>query len=89
MALFGKTAAAWRKQNPNAKDNIRDSSALEQLVVLSNLESINAMLIHQQVAQAERLMQLNKIAIIQMKSLLQNSKLKKLKNESFLVKRKK
>lgn len=53
--MFRKAAATWRKENPNAKDNIRDGSALEQLVLLSNLESINAMLIHQQVSQADRL----------------------------------
>lgn len=54
MALFGKTAAAWRTQNSKATGNIRDAATLEQLVVLSNLESINAMLLHQQVPQAER-----------------------------------
>lgn len=79
MALFGKTAAEWRTQNPKASGNIRDMASLEQLVVLSNLESINAMLLHQQVTQAERLIQLNKMAISQMKPLLQNNQLKKLK----------
>lgn len=79
MALFGKTAAVWRTQNPKATGNIRDAATLEQLVVLSNLESINAMLLHQQVPPAERLIELNKMAITQMKSLLQNSQLKKLK----------
>ena len=79
MALFGKTAAIWRAQNQKATGNIRDAATLEQLVVLSNLESINAMLLHQQVPPAERLIELNKMAITQMKSLLQNSQLKKLK----------
>ncbi len=79
MALFGKTAAAWRTQNSKATGNIRDAATLEQLVILSNLESINAMLLHQQVPQAERLIELNKMAITQMKSLLQNSQIKKLK----------
>ena len=79
MALFGKTAKQWRDANPKADGNIRDTTAIEQLVVLSNMESINAVLIHQGLQQSERLVQLNKIAITQMKSLLRNSHLKKLK----------
>lgn len=79
MALFGKTAAQWRNENPNAKGNVRDDATLEQLVVLSNLESINAVLIRQGLAQAERLVQLNDIAITQMTSLLRNNSIKKLK----------
>ena len=70
MALFGKTAQQWRSENPNAEGNIRDMSTIEQLVVLSNLESINAMLIHQGISQHERLIQLNQMAITQMKSLI-------------------
>jgi hypothetical protein len=70
MALFGKTAQQWRQENPQAKGNMRDYANLEQLIVLSNLESINALLISQQMPQAERLLQLNGIAITQMKSLL-------------------
>jgi len=70
MALFGKTAQQWRSENPYAKGNIRDMSTIEQLVVLSNIESINAMLIHQGLSQQERLIQLNQMAITQMKSLL-------------------
>lgn len=79
MALFGMTAAEWRRSNTDKTGNIRVTATLEQLVVLSNLESLNAVLIHQQVSQQERLLQLNKIAITQMKSLLQNSSLRKLK----------
>jgi len=79
MALFGKTAKQWRDENPKAKGNIRDEASLEQLVVLTNLESINAMLIKQQLSQSERLQQLNEIAIIQMKSLLSSKAIKKLK----------
>jgi len=80
LALFGKTAKQWREENPDKKGNIRDYATLEQLVVLSNMESINAMLIQQGIAQPERLMQLNQLAITQMKSLLKHSnKLKKLK----------
>ena len=48
VALFGKTAKQWRQENPNAKGNVRDDASIEQLVVLSNLESINAVLIHQE-----------------------------------------
>ena len=79
MALFGKTALQWRTENPDADGNIRDLATIEQLVVLSNLESINAVLIHQGLPQKERLMQLNRIAITQMKSLVKNLTIKKLK----------
>jgi hypothetical protein len=79
MALFGTTALQWRNENPNADGNIRDVATIEQLVVLSNMESINAVLIHQGLQQSERLVQLNRIAITQMKSLLGNKNLKKLK----------
>lgn len=79
MALFGMTAKQWRETHPKEDGNIRDTATIEQLVVLSNLESINAVLIHQGLSQGERLMQLNKIAITQMKSLLSNKNIKKLK----------
>jgi hypothetical protein len=69
MALFGMTAKEWRDKNPELQGNIRDYATIEQLVVLSNLESINAMLVHQGLIQSERLMQLNNMAIIQLKSL--------------------
>lgn len=78
VALFGITAKQWRDANPNAKGNLRDDATLEQLVVLSNLESINAVLIHQNMAQHARLKQLNTIAITQMKSLVNHMQLKKL-----------
>ena len=79
MALFGKTAADWRAEYPDAKGNMRDDATLEQLVVLSNLESINAVLIRRGLNQSERLTQLNQIAITQMTSLVNNANLKKLK----------
>jgi len=80
VALFGKTAQQWRSENPTASGNIRDMATIEQLVVLSNLESINAMLIHQGLAQSNRLYQLNQMAITQIKSLLNhNSSIGKLK----------
>ncbi|MCB9360032.1 MAG: KilA-N domain-containing protein [Flavobacteriales bacterium] len=79
VALFGITAKEWRDNNPNQKGNIRDYATIEQLVVLSNLESINALLIEQGLIQKGRLVQLNKVAITQMKSLVENKAIKKLK----------
>lgn len=79
VALFGKTAKEWRTENQNEKGNIRDTATIEQLVVLSNLESINAMLIQQEILQQERLIKLNEIAISQMKSLINTNALGKLK----------
>jgi len=79
VALFGITAKQWRDANPKEEGNIRDMATLEQLVVLSNLESINSVLIHQGLNQTERLIQLNKVAITQMKSLIGNKNIKKLK----------
>jgi KilA-N domain len=79
VALFGKTAKEWKDENPSAKGNMRDDASIEQLVVLSNMESINALLINKSIEQKERLLELNKVAITQMKSLLQNNSIKKLK----------
>jgi hypothetical protein len=79
IALFGKTAKEWRNENPSLKGNIRDYATLEQLVVLSNLESFNSELIKQQIPSDERLSRLNKIAIAQMKILVANKSIKKLK----------
>jgi len=78
VALFGATAAQWRHAHPEADGNMRDAATLEQLVVLSNLESINAVLIHQGLASAVRLSQLNNIAITQMRSLVGLDRLKQL-----------
>lgn len=79
VALFGLTAKEWRNINPGLKGNIRDYAAIEQLVVLSNLESLNAVLIKNDIGQSDRLVQLNKIAITQMRSLLSHIQIKKLK----------
>jgi hypothetical protein len=70
VALFGVTASNWKLANPDASGNMRDAATLEQLVVLSNLESINSVLIHQGLSSAARLVQLNAIAITQMRSLV-------------------
>ena len=82
VALFGLTAAQWRAANADFSGNMRDFASLEQLVVLSNLESINAVLIHQGLEQTVRLTQLNDIAISQMQSLLGNSMVKRLTGTS-------
>ncbi len=79
VALFGITAKEWRENNPNQKGNLRDYATLEQLVVLSNMESINSLLIRQGLSQNERLVELNKVAITQMKSLLESKAIRKLK----------
>jgi hypothetical protein len=78
VALFGMTATHWRQANPDQAGNMRDAATLEQLVVLSNLESINAVLIHQGLPPPERLAQLNTIAIMQMRSLVNSAALQRL-----------
>lgn len=78
VALFGKTAADWRRENPKLPGNLRDHATLEQLVVLSNIESLNSVLVHQGLPAAERLQQLNAIAIVQMRSLLTSRTVKRL-----------
>ncbi len=79
VALFGLTAKEWRQNNPDKSGNLRDYATLEQLVVLSNMESINALLIKQGLPQSDRLVQLNRVAITQMKSLVENKNIKQLK----------
>ncbi|MEN5193456.1 KilA-N domain-containing protein [Sphingobacterium faecium] len=79
VALFGTTAKQWRESNPDLKGNMRDDATIEQLVVLSNLESINALLIQQGLSQSNRVIELNKVAIAQMKSLMKSGVLKNLK----------
>ncbi|MBU6340105.1 MAG: KilA-N domain-containing protein [Bacteroidetes bacterium] len=78
VALFGLTALQWRKQNPDKEGNIRDYSTIEQLLVLANLESMNAEFIRMGLPQNERLRNLNAIAIQQLKSLTGNPNVKKL-----------
>jgi hypothetical protein len=70
MALFGMTAKTWRENNPVKTGNIRDYANVSQLVCLSNLESLNAVLINDGIDQSHRLEKLNKIAISQMKILI-------------------
>ncbi len=66
VALFGKTAKEWREQNVEKKGNIRDYASINELICLSNLESLNAVLIEEGISQKERLVKLNEIAIHQM-----------------------
>ena len=80
-ALFGKTAKDWRDENKGKEGNIRDYCDVTQLVVLSNLEGINAELIRQSLSQSERLIKINEIAISQMKALINNSSIKRLEKK--------
>ncbi|AGX86818.1 KilA-N domain-containing protein [Candidatus Symbiobacter mobilis] len=78
VALFGQTAKQWRDAHPEAEGNLRDHAPLEQLVVLTNLESLNSVLIRQGLLAPERLLKLNEIAITQMRTLLADTNLKRL-----------
>ena len=80
VALFGKTAKEWRTTNVDSKGNIRDQASIQQLIVLSNMESMNAELIKQNISQSQRLFVLNKMAIDQMSSLVGNNTIQKLQN---------
>lgn len=79
VALFGTTAKEWRQANPNARGNIRDEASLQQLIVLSNMESLNAEFIRLGLPQKERLLRLNASAKRMMKSLLKSAGIEKLK----------
>ncbi|MGE0793494.1 MAG: KilA-N domain-containing protein [Candidatus Woesearchaeota archaeon] len=71
LALFGITANEWKQQNIKKQGNIRDYANISQLICLSNLENINALLIEEKIPQSQRLLRLNQIAIHQMKLLIQ------------------
>ena len=73
VAMFGMTAKQWREANPELKGNIRDYATINELICLSNMENINAVLINDGVPQGERLVKLNRIAIQQMQVLEGNS----------------
>ena len=70
VALFGKTAKQWRDENENTKGNIRDEASINQLLVLANMESYNAILIERGIPQSERLVELHEIAIKQLNTLI-------------------
>ena len=73
VAMFGMTAKQWREANPELKGNIRDYATINELICLSNMENINAVLINDGMPQGERLLKLNQIAIQQMQVLEGNS----------------
>ncbi len=78
VALFGMTAREWRNTNPDAKGNIRDEATLQQLIVLSNMEALNAEFIRQGIPQSERLIRLHQSATQMMQSLIGNPSMKQL-----------
>jgi len=79
VALFGRTAKQWRDAKPKLDGNMRDHATVEQLLVLANLEGMNAELIHMGLSQGERLKRLNEIAIRQMQVLTSAPAIKRLK----------
>jgi hypothetical protein len=79
VAPFGHTAAEWRRANPDKKGNVRDHATVEQLLILANIEGMNAELIHMEIPQSERLKHLNEIAIRQMRVLTTMPTVKQLK----------
>ena len=78
LALFGKTAKDWRDNNPDKEGNIRDYATIEQLIVLTNLESLNSVLIKQGIVPEERMKILNRTAIEQMTVFINQNVSKKL-----------
>lgn len=78
VALFGMTAKEWKKANPNAKGNIRDNATISQLIVLANIENLNATFIKEGLSQTERLLRLNKEAIYQLTTFNNNNSIKKI-----------
>jgi len=79
VALFGETAKQWRDANPNLESNMRDYATIEQLLVLANIEGMNAEFINMDLPQSDRLKRLNEIAIHQMQVLTAASALKQIK----------
>ena len=91
IALFGKTAKQWRNEHKEQKGNMRDAATIEQLIIVANLETMNAELIREGIPQADRLYKLNQIAIYQMESLLRNNpksiqRLKRLQKNNLFIK---
>lgn len=78
VALFGQTAKQWCDANPKLEGNIRDHASIEQLLVLANIEGMNAEFIHMKLPQRDRLTRLNQIAIRQMQSLAHSGALRQL-----------
>lgn len=82
IALFGQTAKQWRDANPQQEGNMREYASIKELLVLANLESMNAEFIRMELSQAERLKKLNEVAINQLKSLVFSSEIEKLSNKT-------
>lgn len=76
--MFGRTAAEWKKENPELSGNMRDYATIEELIVMVNLENMNANFIENGLKQDQRLIELNKIARSQLNSLLNSKSVKSL-----------
>lgn len=79
--MFGQTAKQWRDANPNREGNIREFASVEELLVLANMEVVNAEFIRMGLLQSDRLKKLNEIAINQLELLTNNPSIKKLTEE--------
>ena len=82
MALFGKTAKQWRDETGNKKENMRDYASIEQLIILVNMESLNADMIREGITMSERLKKLRRVAYYQMQSLTNNKNVDRIKDKS-------
>ena len=80
MALFGKTAKQWRDETGNKKENMRDYANVEQLIILVNIESMNADMIREGIPMSERLKKLRSVAYYQMQSLTRNKSIERIKD---------
>jgi hypothetical protein len=85
VALFGITAAEWRGEYPDRNGNVRDYADVAQLICLSNLESLNSVLIQDGLSQSERLAKLNAVAIYQMKKLVADVRVARLDSASRML----
>lgn len=80
MALFGKTAKQWRDETGNKKENMRDYASIEQLIILVNIESMNADMIREGIPMSDRLKKLRSVAYYQMQSLTHNKSIARIKD---------
>ena len=80
MALFGKTAKQWRDETGNKKENMRDHASVKQLIILVNIESMNADMIREGIPMSERLKKLRSVAYYQMQSLTRNKSIERIKD---------
>ena len=80
MALFGKTAKQWRDETENKKENMRDYASVEQLIILVNIESMNADMIREGIPMSKRLKKLRSVAYYQMQSLARNKSIERIKD---------